>query len=75
MNTPKNTDGTLLKSTALFAFLEEERTKQKEKADAKKREQSDAQLMINMHNECRWIIENIIDRVKELEAEYREANK
>jgi hypothetical protein len=74
MNTPENTDGTLLKSTALFAFLDEQRTKQRAKADAKRREQRDAQLMAEMHDECRYVIEDIIDRVKKLEAEYREAN-
>jgi hypothetical protein len=52
MNTPENTDGTLLKSPALFAFLDEQRTKQRAKADAKRREQRDAQLMAEMHDEC-----------------------
>jgi 5'-deoxynucleotidase YfbR-like HD superfamily hydrolase len=74
MNTPENTDGTLLKSTALFAFLDEQRSKQRSKADTKHREQRDAQLMAEMHDECRYVIEDIIDRVKKLEAEYREAN-
>ena len=73
MNTPETTDGTLLKSTALFSFLDEQRTKQRAKADAKRREQRDAQLMAEMHDECRYVIEDIIDRVKKLEAEYREA--
>ena len=74
MNTPENTDGTLLKSTALLAFLDEQRTQQRTKADAKRREQRDAQLLAEMHEECRYVIEDIIDRVKKLEAEYREAN-
>ena len=30
--------------------------------------------MAEMHDECRYVIEDIIDRVKKLEAEYREAN-
>jgi len=74
MNTQETTDGTLLKSTALRAFLDEQRTKQRAKADAKRREQRDAQLMAEMHDECRYVIEDIIDRVKKLEAEYREAS-
>jgi len=28
-----------------------------------------------MHDECRYVIEDIIDRVKKLEAEYLEANR
>ncbi len=60
--------------TDLFAFLDDQRTKQRAKADTKRREQRDAQLMAEMHDECRYVIEDIIDRVKKLEAEYREAN-
>ena len=69
MNTPKTDDGTLLKSTDLFSFLEEQRDTQKAKALLKRREQRDADLIAGMHEECRYVIEDIIDKVKKLSEE------
>lgn len=74
MNTQENTAETLLKSTDLFAYLDKRHNEQKAKADSKRREQRDAQLMAEMHDECKYVIENIIDKVKALEAEYHKEN-
>ena len=70
-NTNKKAD-MAVSSAGLLSFLEARKGDQKAKCQLKRREQRDAELIAGMHEECSYVIDDIIDKVRAMVAKQKE---